>query len=965
MKRRTSAVATVLLSAVMLTLVFVPGGVRPTVAGSSAVTPTASTRSLSPTPTFAVPKSAPQAAPILTNQLATSSPAVSMASLNRAFVSIQSPDSVAVLDTTANETVQPGVTWPKPPGDGEMTPDGTHVFFVGHQGENEGDGTVYGMNTSTHRIDVTIPLAGCDQRGIAITPDGQRMYVADNCLQTVTPINLQTNTAEIPIELSAHPEQIALSPDGSRLYLAANSPDAIFVIDTSTNQIIKTFQAGANSHGVAVSPDGQLIYIGNGGEDEGGGSVSVFAATDFSPVTTFPAGIFVSALTLTPDGRTLYATNFGGNDVVVIDTQTATMKTITLTSLSYGPAAISEDGTNVYVALTDGKVAVINPVTNVPPQYISVGGLAVAVITKTISGNRPVPPKKVVVFLQGACTSINDGTGNGGDTFNNLQDLLRKQYGYNDADLLMYSYKGGFVDNNGIWHHNAYSRNDPIQQDFQTNSLAALHDQLLIPYHAKHPDTTFILVGHSLGGVVAFEEIVQKINSPDYQRGLISKVITVDAPLHGITPTTFLAGVFPRSLDCLSQGVATGILVGRYNNEPATSNTLKQMARTAKQKGVALVTAGNTYDCVWEPARCGWPLDIGYSDTQLILDPDVLTSAFSIPQPCLKLKRECFIGTHNAVLDKKIGSSALQAIATYIGKQTYSISGQVTDANDNPLAGVTISIDTGTSAITDDNGNYTLPGLPAGTYTLTPSDKGYTFRPTTRTIHLLKLRRDATTQNFKGKMSLLAPFNNGVTWTTYNGYYDNESQDEGGCGIGSNPLDHCRNQLFALDLVPDQTNPQDMRQILAPINGKVVFIGNLPGGCVLLTLDDKLNLNVCHFQSVNVQQGQRVERGKVLGTRSSTHVHLSLDNRNNMGSLCLSNPNTSQKCYLPVPFNGIHALEGQSLDPSRSWNNGTVVDLGLVYPLCAVKQNVNCQFKVKFQEWRDVFQGSSSNIAIP
>ncbi|RRR73443.1 MAG: hypothetical protein EI684_08725 [Candidatus Viridilinea halotolerans] len=74
---------------------------------------------------------------------------------------------------------------------------------------------------------------------------------------------------------------------------------------------------------------------------------------------------------------------------------------------------------------------------------------------------------------------------------------------------------------------------------------------------------------------------------------------------------------------------------------------------------------------------------------------------------------------------------------------TASVSGRVT-LNNTGLAGVTISDGTRT-AITDSNGNYTLSGLPAGSYTLTPTRSGYTFSPTSRNV---TVSGNLTGQNF-------------------------------------------------------------------------------------------------------------------------------------------------------------------------------------------------------------------------
>jgi Tol biopolymer transport system component len=64
----------------------------------------------------------------------------------------------------------------------------------------------------------------------------------------------------------------------------------------------------------------------------------------------------------------------------------------------------------------------------------------------------------------------------------------------------------------------------------------------------------------------------------------------------------------------------------------------------------------------------------------------------------------------------------------------FSISGRITDAANNPMSSVNITTNTGQSATTDSNGDYTISGLTAATYTLIPSKTGYIFSPATRTV---------------------------------------------------------------------------------------------------------------------------------------------------------------------------------------------------------------------------------------
>jgi C1A family cysteine protease len=61
--------------------------------------------------------------------------------------------------------------------------------------------------------------------------------------------------------------------------------------------------------------------------------------------------------------------------------------------------------------------------------------------------------------------------------------------------------------------------------------------------------------------------------------------------------------------------------------------------------------------------------------------------------------------------------------------QTYSISGRVTNSNDEPISGATVSVGKTFSAQTDSDGNYMLDGLIAGNYALRCTHSDYIFLP--------------------------------------------------------------------------------------------------------------------------------------------------------------------------------------------------------------------------------------------
>lgn len=64
---------------------------------------------------------------------------------------------------------------------------------------------------------------------------------------------------------------------------------------------------------------------------------------------------------------------------------------------------------------------------------------------------------------------------------------------------------------------------------------------------------------------------------------------------------------------------------------------------------------------------------------------------------------------------------------------TYSIAGKSTHGSAG-LAGVTITATGGATATTDSSGSFTVAGLAAGTYTITPSKTGYAFAPSSTSV---------------------------------------------------------------------------------------------------------------------------------------------------------------------------------------------------------------------------------------
>ena len=84
----------------------------------------------------------------------------------------------------------------------------------------------------------TIKVGG-NPDGVGITPDGGKVYVANQLDNTVTVIDAAANAViGSPIAVGRAPLGLAITPDGSRAYVANYYSNTVSVIDTATDAVI-------------------------------------------------------------------------------------------------------------------------------------------------------------------------------------------------------------------------------------------------------------------------------------------------------------------------------------------------------------------------------------------------------------------------------------------------------------------------------------------------------------------------------------------------------------------------------------------------------------------------------------------------------------------------------------------------------------------------------------------------------
>jgi YVTN family beta-propeller protein len=95
--------------------------------------------------------------------------------------------------------------------------------------------------------------AGAKPVGVAVSPDGGRIFVSGGAAGMVFAIDALTGEVTAQARVGERPWGVALLPDGSRLFTANGVSNDVSVVDVATFQEVARIPVGKAPWGVAVS----------------------------------------------------------------------------------------------------------------------------------------------------------------------------------------------------------------------------------------------------------------------------------------------------------------------------------------------------------------------------------------------------------------------------------------------------------------------------------------------------------------------------------------------------------------------------------------------------------------------------------------------------------------------------------------------------------------------------------------
>jgi DNA-binding beta-propeller fold protein YncE len=257
-----------------------------------------------------------------------------------------------------------------------ISPDGRRVYLAGAGGNNV---LVYRLENDRFIAEEPIPLRGAGEpatpdatpSGLAVSADGESLWVARILLNDVAKIDLASGRVTATVPVGIHPYRPALSPDRKLLAVANWGAASVSLVDVARSAVLSTVKTADHPTDLVFSADGRTLFVAESNRNLVAAvdvasrhvvrQISVALGPD-GPGTpsadALPDGSTPNALALSPDGRTLFVANADDDAVAVVnvgrDLNAARTKGFVPSGWYPAALALSRDGRTLWVANAKG-----------------------------------------------------------------------------------------------------------------------------------------------------------------------------------------------------------------------------------------------------------------------------------------------------------------------------------------------------------------------------------------------------------------------------------------------------------------------------------------------------------------------------------------------------------------------------------------------------------------------------------
>ncbi len=233
--------------------------------------------------------------------------------------------------------------------------------------------------------------------GIAMSPDGQRLFAVQVFGSAVSMIDVQQRKVLGTAHLAAEPYSALVSADGRLLFVSSWGGSQILVFDSATLEPRGEVAVGEHPNAMVQSRDGARLFVACANTNAVWVvDIASRKATEQVGVSLFPEappGTTPNALALSPDGSTLLVANADNNNVAVIDVSApGASKVRGFIPTGWYPTGVTFDkaGKRIFVLSGKGLSPTANP-RGPQPGIKGADGQYIATLLQGTLSEVPVP----------------------------------------------------------------------------------------------------------------------------------------------------------------------------------------------------------------------------------------------------------------------------------------------------------------------------------------------------------------------------------------------------------------------------------------------------------------------------------------------------------------------------------------------------------------------------------------------
>ncbi len=164
-----------------------------------------------------------------------------------AYVAVGDANVVEVIDTATNEVVK-NIAVGKNPWRAYVSPNGAYMLTP-----NNGDETVSLIDVQTQTVKATLQ-GGPDMTGVNFNHDGTKAYAISRGTNQIYVYDLATATKinQLDVGPQARLETASVSPAGKKIYVASSKDNSVYVVDMESDNVKRIANVGNFPWGVTI-----------------------------------------------------------------------------------------------------------------------------------------------------------------------------------------------------------------------------------------------------------------------------------------------------------------------------------------------------------------------------------------------------------------------------------------------------------------------------------------------------------------------------------------------------------------------------------------------------------------------------------------------------------------------------------------------------------------------------------------